>query len=329
MRAGHHVTFADKDRRHVDAINDVGLSITGPVSSFRVRGPAVHNSEIQGQWAATLLCVKAQDTVSAVTELLPCLTSDGFIVSVQNGLNELTIVELAGRRRTVGAFVNFQSDYMEPGTIMYGGRGAVVVGELDGRMTPRLAELTTALKDFEPDAISTSNIWGFLWGKMAYVAMLFGTAVTNDALPVGFGRPEWHQLFTELAREVLRVATSLGIMPERFDGFNAAAFMPDAPLTLVPAAFAELVAFTGRSKKTHSGMWRDIAVRKRPTEVAAQLGAVIALASQAHIPTPLLDQLTELIHRVERGELPQDRANLDNLAAKMEQLGTSGATSNL
>ena len=65
------------------------------------------------------------------------------MVSAQNGLNELAIAEVVGAERTVGAFVNFGADYLEPGVIHYGGRGAVVVGEIDGRITPRV----TAIRD--------------------------------------------------------------------------------------------------------------------------------------------------------------------------------------
>ena len=42
-----------------------------------------------------------------------------------------------------------------------------------------------------------------------------------------------------------------------------------------------LVAHNRRSAKSHSGIWRDLAVRKRPTEVDAQLGIVVTLG-----PTP-------------------------------------------
>src|SRR5437660_12932442 len=59
----------------------------------------------------------------------------------------------------MGCFVNFGADYLEPGVIQYAGRGAVVVGEIDGRVTPRLVELHRALRDFEERAILTTNIW--------------------------------------------------------------------------------------------------------------------------------------------------------------------------
>ena len=75
------------------------------------------------------------------------------MVSAQNGLNELAIARIVGQQRTVGAFVNFGADYLEPGVIHYGGRGAVVVGEIDGQITPRVTALRDALLDFDAGAI--------------------------------------------------------------------------------------------------------------------------------------------------------------------------------
>ena len=54
------------------------------------------------------------------------------VVSAQNGLNELVIAEVVGKQRTIGCFVNFGADYLEPGVVHYSGHGAVVIGELDG-----------------------------------------------------------------------------------------------------------------------------------------------------------------------------------------------------
>jgi 2-dehydropantoate 2-reductase len=56
-------------------------------------------------------------------------------------------------------------------------------------------------------------------------------------------------------------------------------------------------------------------VRKRPTEVDAQLGIVVTLGMQAGVPTPLIARLVELIHEIERGERPQSLDALHALAA--------------
>ena len=76
--------------------------------------------------------MKAHDTEAAIDALAPFVADDGYVVSLQNGLNEQVIAERIGEQRTIGAFVNFGADYLSPGVVHYAGHGAVVVGELDG-----------------------------------------------------------------------------------------------------------------------------------------------------------------------------------------------------
>jgi ketopantoate reductase len=106
----------------------------------------------------------------------------GYVVSFQNGLNELVIADIVGRPRTVGAFINFGADYMSPGVVNFSGRGAFVLGELDGAITPRIEALQALARVCEPDAIVTDNILGYLWGKLGYGALLFATALTNASI---------------------------------------------------------------------------------------------------------------------------------------------------
>ena len=151
------------------------------------------------------------------------------MVSAQNGLNELAIAEVVGAERTVGAFVNFGADYLEPGVIHYGGHGAVVVGEIDGRITPRVTAIRDAWRHFDPRAIVTPNIWGYLWGKEAYGAMLFATALTNESIADALAMPAYRPLYIALAREILAVAAARAVRPEAFDGFDPAAYLATAP----------------------------------------------------------------------------------------------------
>jgi 2-dehydropantoate 2-reductase len=136
-----------------------------------------------------MLATKAHHTGAAVRALLPHLSADGCVISAQNGLNELEIASVVGAARTVGAFVNFGADYIEPGVIHYGGRGAVVVGEINGQVTKRVESIRDAWLAFDDCAIVTPNIWGFLWGKEAYGAMLFATALTNESIADALGIP--------------------------------------------------------------------------------------------------------------------------------------------
>jgi 2-dehydropantoate 2-reductase len=237
------------------------------------------------------------------------LTSDGCVVSAQNGLNEIAIAEIVGAERTVGAFVNFGADYLEPGLVHYGGRGAVVVGEVDGRLTSRIDEIRAAWRDFDDRAIVTPNIWGYLWAKEAYGAMLFATALTNDSIADALAMTRYRDVYIDLGREILAVATARSVEPEAFDGFDPAAFLPGATRDAASRSLDELVAFNRRSAKTHSGIWRDLAVRKRRTEIDAQMGIVVTLGREAGVPTPLTER------DVENGARAQSLATLDLLDA--------------
>jgi 2-dehydropantoate 2-reductase len=314
-RAGHDITFVDSVEEHVAAINRTGLRITGPIAEFTQRAPAFTPETLSGQWDTIILATKAQHTEAATNALAPHLNAAGCAISAQNGLNELAISRIVGAERTVGAFVNFGADYLEPGVIHYGGRGAVVVGEIDGRVTERATRIRDAWRDFDERAIVTPNIWGFLWGKEAYGAMLFATALTNESIADALAMPDFRDLYIALAREVLAVATARGVAPEAFDGFDPAAYLPTAPRTAADRSLDDVVAHNRRSTKTHSGIWRDLAVRKRRTEVDAQLGIVVTLGRESNVRTPILARLVELIHDVENGDRAQSLETLDALAA--------------
>ena len=313
-RAGHDVTFVDRAADHVSAMNRDGLAITGPVTEFKVAAPALLPSQVAGRYQVVLLCVKAQDTAEAAQAIEPHLAATGCIVSVQNGLNELVIADIVGKPRTVGAFVNFGADYLSPGVILYGGRGAVVVGEIDGRRTHRAEMLHRLLLDFDDRAVLTGNIWGYLWAKLAYGAMLFATALTDASIADCLASERHRQLFVALPQEVLRIAAAEGIRPESFDGFDPVAFMPGASPADARKSLDALVEHNRRSAKSHSGIWRDLAVRKRKTEAEHQLGPIVAAAKRHNLVAPLTDRTIALIREIEDGRRKQEWAGLDLLA---------------
>src|SRR5262249_43422186 len=148
---------------------------------FTVHVPAVRPDELRGPLGVVLLAVKAQHTTGAMQTIAPLLAVDGVVVSMQNGLNEQVIAAAPGHGRTGGCLVNFSADYLEPGLIHYGGPGTIKVGELDGRITPRLEQLRDLLAAMGA-VETTSNIWGYLWGKLGYGNMLYATALADASM---------------------------------------------------------------------------------------------------------------------------------------------------
>jgi len=275
--------------------------------------PAFTPETLRGSWETIVLATKAHHTGSAIRAVAPHLTDTGCVISAQNGLNEIAIAEVVGASRTVGAFVNFGADYLEPGVIHYGGRGAVVVGEIDGVMSPRVVAIRDEWRSFDERAIATTNIWGYLWGKEAYGAMLFATALTNESIADALADARYRDLYIALAREILAVAAARGVTPEAFDGFDPGAYLPSAAAGAAEASLDALVVHNRKSAKTHSGIWRDLAVRKRPTEVDAQLGIVVDIGRAEGVATPLTARVVELIHDIEQGARPQSMETLDEL----------------
>jgi 2-dehydropantoate 2-reductase len=314
-RSGIDVLFVDRVPEHVEAINTSGLTITGPVASFKVEVTAALPDEVEGSFQTILLCVKAHHTREALGALKEHVAEAGAVVSIQNGLNEGAIADAVGWERTVGAFVNFGADYLEPGVIHWGGRGAVVVGEPDGSLSPRAHYLHALLRRFEPDATLTDNIFGYLWGKQAYAALLFATALTDASIADVLEAPAHRDVLVELAREVIRVARASGVRPEAFDGFDPGAFGAEADDDAASRSLDDLVAFNRRSAKSHSGIWRDLAVRQRRTEVDAQMGRVVEVGEEMGVPTPLTRRLVALIHELEEGQRQRGWDNLGDLAS--------------
>ena len=314
-RAGEEVVLVDTVAEHVAAIRAGGLQLTGPLIEARHQFQAFLPETLDGQFERTFLAVKAHNTAEAAAALAPHVAENGYVVSAQNGLNERVIADLVGPSRTIGCFVNFGADYLEPGVVHFAGRGAVVVGELDGARTPRIEALFALMQKFEPNAVLTDNIWGFLWGKLVYGALLFGTALSEDSIADVLDDPAWRPTLTALGREVGAVASAAKIRMEGFNGFDPDAFLPEAPAERTARSFADMVAHNRRSLKTHSGIWRDLAIRKRRTEVDAQLGPIVATGQEVGVATPITSRLIALIHAIEDGVRPISRGNLAALAA--------------
>ena len=236
------------------------------------------------------------------------------MLSLQNGLCEQVIADIVGTERTIGAFVNFGADWIGPGEILYANRGAMVLGELDGRITQRLEHLHDAIRLFEPQAIVTDDIRSYLWGKLAYASLLFAQALGQLGIADCLARPELEGLWRRLACETLRVAQAEGITPRGFNGFEPAAFMPDVGIDATRANLAAVIAFNRSNAKSHSGVWRDLAIRKRITEVDAIIGAVVNVGITHGLACPTLTRLVKMIHEIELGVRPMSDKNLDELA---------------
>jgi len=316
-RAGHDVLLVDAHEEHVRAIQRDGLHVLDPRGDWQVQVRAATPAEVRGPLGLLLLAVKAQATATALAQIVPLLSQDSMLVSVQNGLNEELIAERIGAARTVGCLVNWAADWVAPGRIQYGGPGSLTLGELDGRITPRVRDLAELLSAVQPTRV-TENIWGLLWAKTCYAALLFATALTDETIYDVVERPlPTQRMLVLLVAEAMAVAEACGVRVEAFDEYDPALYRRGAAgdPAAIEAAMAEISRFYRKHTKVKTGIWRDLAVRKRKTEVDSQIGVVVAKGHRLGVATPLLERVVAMIHDLEDGRRVMGWANLDELVA--------------
>ncbi len=185
-----------------------------------------------------LVACKQLHTEAVAALLAGRLAGDAFVAALQNGLPSAALAAAAGPGRVVQACVNFGADVTAPGVVLRGNRGTFKIGEIDGTPSARVDALVADIADAE----ATTQVMGYVWGKEAYGAMLFATAVSDLAIHEAFDDPAYHPLLLAVAREVLAQALA---RPLPLDGFD-----PDD----LEGSLARLADFNRRSAKSHSGM---------------------------------------------------------------------------
>lgn len=312
--AGYDVTLVDVVAEHVEAINDRGLRISGVRGERTFPLKAVHANDFQGPLGVTFLCVKGHFTEPAMQQYAPLLADDGYVLSLQNGMNEEIIAQHVGRDRTVGAFVHFGADYMEPGLIQLGKEQDMFIGELDGRVTPRAQALQTALNHVMPAHV-TENIWGYLWGKLVYGAMAFVTSCVDAPVPEIMDSDIGLRLCRAAAAEAYLVATSQASPLEMIGEFDPKLFAPGDRFE--ERADNALMAMTGGMRgtvKQHMGIWRDLKIKKRKTEVDMQIAVLVDYGRREGIPTPVNAEVLRIIHEIEDGKRGMEWSNFNEMA---------------
>ena len=308
-RANIRTHLVDANESHVKAIRDHGLTIDAYNESFRVEVPADTPDSFAGRLDEVFLATKAPHTESAMEWIAPRLNPHGWVMSAQNGLNELAIARYIGPERTIGCFVNFSSDLMEPSVISYGGPGTFAIGELDGHVSERVDRIGGWIQHFIAPIV-TDNIWGYLWSKLSYGAVLFATATTDETMADCVDHPRYRDVLRAIGAEVVGLARVQNIALLPFDGWdpNALDNHGDAD-----AMFDRLSQVMRRNLKVRTGVWRDLAVHHRRTEVDAQYGPVLDIAAELEYPVPKLTKLVDIIHGLEQDRLKRGLANLEAL----------------
>ena len=311
-RKGKDIVLVNRNRAHVTALQQQGAQVTGTLS-FTQEVTAILPEQMEGLYDIIFLMTKQQHNPEVVTFLKDFLSEDGVIVTLQNGLPEAGIAEIVGEEKVLGCTVAWGATMTGPGVCELTSAPDSLTFSL-GSISPvpnkRLPEVKALLECMGPVTVE-DNFIGTRWSKLLINSAFSGMSAVLGCTFGEAARPmASRKIVLGLIKECIDVCASAGIRIEPVQGKDA----------------VKLLNYNGPVKKALSLLILPIAIRKhasikasmlqdiekgKKTEVDAINGAIAAFGRRTGFPTPLNEKVTEIIHRIEQGDL---RPGFDNLA---------------
>lgn len=325
---GHDVTLIDMWPEHVETIRARGLELTGmtPEECITVQVPTMHLTEMQSfakqrPIDIAIVAVKSYDTIWATTMIAQYLAPGGYVVSLQNCINEERIAGVVGWGRVVGAIAaTISVDLFEAGkirrTVPKGGASHTVfrVGEVHGRITPRAQELADMIAGIDSVKVTT-NLWGERWSKLCVNGMRNGVSAATGLGGNEVDRIDAIRRFCiRLGGEAVRVGQALGYQLEGIGKLDPEKLALASEGNAAAMAEIEAMMIAGsnsgvRSDLQRPSMGQDM-LKGRRTEIEFMNGFIAAKAAEIGRPAKAHEALTEIVKRVSRGELPARPENV-------------------
>lgn len=318
-RAGHDVTLIDAWPEHVEAIRKGGLHISGmtPAETHVVKVNALHICDVQQvikqkPFDIAFICVKSYDTEWATHLIKNYLAPGGYVVSLQNCINEERIAAVVGWGKVLGCIASLiAAELVAPGhvkrTIHLGGEEHIVyrVGEVHGRHTARAQEVADLLACADSSKV-TANLWGERWSKLVLNAMRNGlSAATGLSGNERDLREDTRRLSIRLGSEAVRVGQALGFNLENMLGMEPESLARAGEGSGDALAEIENILIEGakvRGDDQRPSMGQDM-LKGRRTETDFINGFVADKGAEIGVPALTHAKMNDAVKRVERGEV--------------------------
>jgi 2-dehydropantoate 2-reductase len=328
VQAGEDVTFIDPWPAHVEHMRQHGLRVTHAMTEpeFTVPVRALHVADAQ-QLAKekpvdiAFVCMKSYDTAWAAMLIKQYLAPDGYVVSLQNCMNEETIAGVVGWGKTLGFASSITVNLLEPGHIHRGAakHGAAHTvfraGEVHGRITQRAEEICR-LVAFSDSAKVTNNLWGERWSKLVANAMANGlSACTGLGGGAMLKDDALRRFATRLGGEAIRVGQAHGYQLEEILHLEpetiARAGEGDEEATRV--CDAQRFKDSGRTAAGQKPSMGQDMEKGRRTEIEFLNGLVVREGEKVGLACRANAVLVDIVKKVEKGELKADPRHITEL----------------
>jgi 2-dehydropantoate 2-reductase len=325
---GFDVTLIDPWPEHIETIRKDGLAIEGVSQEEYVcaKPKTMHLTELQ-QLAKekpidiAMVSVKSYDTEWATMLIGQYLAPDGYVVSLQNCMNEERIAGIVGWDKTVGVIpALLGAELYAPGRVRRtAAKGASPyevyrVGEVHGRITKRIEELADMIRTID-SVKATTNLWGERWSKLCVNGMANGVAAATGLSGNDMNRDDKiRRLSIRLAGEGVRVGQALGYQLEHIrmhdpETIARAGEGDRAALNEVESAILAGLNSNTRSELARPSMGQDM-LKGRRTEIDFINGVIAAKGQEVGCPAPTHVKLIQAVKRVEHGKIPARTENL-------------------
>jgi 2-dehydropantoate 2-reductase len=270
--AGQDVTFIARGD-HLEAMRKSGLRVDSITGNFKLDQVAVTDSPRDVGIVDYVICaVKAWQVPAAAKAMRPMIGPNTLVIPLQNGVEApAQLIEVLGPDAVLGglcAIIAFQTG---PGHITHSGANPLIrFGQLDARADTRVNTLSEifnrchGVKSSIPDDINIA-----MWQKFMLISAWSGTGAVSRA-PVGIllQQDETRQMLRDAMQEIYTLALAHNI---------------ELPENSVQKTMNMLEGFPANST---TSMQRDIA-DGLPSELDVQNGAVVRLATEVGVDTPL------------------------------------------
>jgi 2-dehydropantoate 2-reductase len=269
----HAVTFIARGS-HLHAIQSNGLQVKSLHGDFLVK-PANAASDLTriGPVDLVLFCTKTYNTEQAAQKIIPVIGPDTTVLSLQNGVDAAErIGAVIGMQHMIGGATWISSAVESPGVIKQVSQfRRVVMGELDGKLTPRLRSIHQALEETGITVEISENILKVLWTKFVFISAASSLG-SLTRLPMGDYRSvtETRAMLTRLMGEVEAVARAHGVALDENVVQQSLAFMDNA------------------APHIKASMQLDVDSGRR-SEIESMVGVIGRKGREVGVPTPVAD----------------------------------------
>jgi 2-dehydropantoate 2-reductase len=279
--AGHHVICWARGE-NLAALRQRGIEIRTPEGTARASVAATDDMAALEPADFAVLAVKSYSLVDIAPAVRHCASQGATIVPLLNGVetNQRLLHLGVAPSAPLGGLTKISAVRVAPGVVeRKGPLQVVVVGELDGRVTPRVEAIVEAFREAGADARVSDRIGVELWEKFVFLAAL-AAGCGLARCPVGPLRNDGlgRRLLTRAVAEVVAVARARGVALPDDEVDRAMRFIDSLPGGTRPSFLEDLEA-------------------GGPTELDALSGAVSRFAEQTNVQAPIHDAAAFLLRK--------------------------------